>query len=662
MRNLCLLLTLFICSVTYGQIDNLDCIQKFNTVKKVQIVNKTDLQDHYNALDSMISVCNVEDSIWINAVINKAILLKDTLVKQDFIWSYYVYLYRAERNIDALTLATKLIDYSEQNNLPLSGDYYIEAGLKHIQIEHDYAQSLNLYEKALKAYTRDKSENLVYALANFAQLYQSIEDMDNALIYNEKAYEASLQMEADYIKYYNTSSTLVSIAQIYEFKKENNKANKYYKHAITDALKQNNHNLTLSNYGEYIRFLTEVNKLDSVQKYVSESESFIKLINRSNFKKEDLHLYLLNISKYGIASNNLRYISHPDTILNADLSITAEEDGYKYAITYFTNRNEPIKALNYSQSLNELYQKETDLQRKSTLELLFEKQKSAQLLEENYNLSESTATRKLFNYILSILLVLGVFFLLLGYFSNQKTKKLNADIENKNKKITEQFNELERISYVMTHDLKEPVKTIQSFSNLIDKNHKPDMSTIGQEYFNVIKNTSNGMLKSIETLHNYLLIGRKFELKSVDLQKTLDLAKQNLAATIIEKKAAITNDPLPIIRCEEEQITKLFQTLISNAMKYSKPNILPEIHLSFAETEQSYNFALQDNGIGISQDNIKEIFVLFKRLHTQSDIEGSGIGLANANKIIQMHKGKIWVDSKVNEGSTFYFTITKKWK
>ena len=144
----------------------------------------------------------------------------------------------------------------------------------------------------------------------------------------------------------------------------------------------------------------------------------------------------------------------------------------------------------------------------------------------------------------------------------------------------------------------------------------------------------------------------------VNLEKVLDNALINLLVPTEEKDVIINSDPLPTVNGDEKLLTMLFQNLIGNAIKYNdkKP---PKIHISAKEENNQYVISIKDNGIGIKQEHLDRIFTIFQRLHAKDEYDGTGIGLAIAQKIIHQHHGEIWVESEPCEGTTFYFTIPK---
>ena len=135
--------------------------------------------------------------------------------------------------------------------------------------------------------------------------------------------------------------------------------------------------------------------------------------------------------------------------------------------------------------------------------------------------------------------------------------------------------------------------------------------------------------------------------------------KEDLSIKIKESDAKVTWKNLPIVNCYQTFIRILFQNLISNAIKFSAKNTIPQVKISCVERELDWMFKIEDNGLGIDSKYFDEIFFIFKRLHNENEYPGDGIGLAHCKKIITIHNGNIWVESTLKKGSTFYFTISK---
>ena len=229
-------------------------------------------------------------------------------------------------------------------------------------------------------------------------------------------------------------------------------------------------------------------------------------------------------------------------------------------------------------------------------------------------------------------------------------EQANKDLERKNV-------ELEQFAYIASHDLQEPLRTTSSFVALLQKQYQGKFDEKADKYFTFISDASERMKVLIKNLLDYSRIGNKKELEEVDCNKILNEVLADLGTSISEANANIQYTPLPVINGYPTEMKQLFQNLITNGMKFRKKGTTPEIKISVQKIEGFWQFAFQDNGIGIDHKHNEKIFVIFQRLHTRNDYEGTGIGLSHCKKIVELHKGKIWVDSVSGEGSIFNFTI-----
>lgn len=220
--------------------------------------------------------------------------------------------------------------------------------------------------------------------------------------------------------------------------------------------------------------------------------------------------------------------------------------------------------------------------------------------------------------------------------------------------------ELQQFSYVISHDLQEPLRTITSFIQLLEMRYKGRFDNDADEFIEYIVEASKRMKQMILDLLEYSKVMTKGkEFTPIDVEEVLDRTIFNLKSAIEECSAEITHDPLPTVMADPKQLIQVFQNLISNAIKFRKPEELPRIHISAWKDEEwnEYVFSVSDNGIGMSSEYAERIFVIFQRLHTRDEYNGTGIGLAICKRIMERHEGHIWVESELGKGSTFYFTI-----
>jgi light-regulated signal transduction histidine kinase (bacteriophytochrome) len=236
--------------------------------------------------------------------------------------------------------------------------------------------------------------------------------------------------------------------------------------------------------------------------------------------------------------------------------------------------------------------------------------------------------------------------------AREDANRANEELESKNK-------ELEQFVYIASHDLREPLRTTSSFVELFQKQYHGKLDEKADKYLSYISQASDRMKTLINDLLDYSRIGSKKELEQVDFNVMLEGVLSDLGIAVREAGAEISTDKLPVINVYATSIKQLFQNLIANGIKFRKNDVIPKIKIAAQKCKGFWHFSFTDNGIGIDEKHNERIFLIFQRLHNRSEYEGSGIGLAHCKKIVEMHGGKIWVESKPGEGSVFHFTILK---
>ncbi len=239
-----------------------------------------------------------------------------------------------------------------------------------------------------------------------------------------------------------------------------------------------------------------------------------------------------------------------------------------------------------------------------------------------------------------------------------------VDVEKRKKAENEMRilnQELERFAYLASHDLKEPLRTITSVTERLKEKHGPALDKNANQYIEFIEQASNRMQKVTSGLLIHSEIGRKIQkYHPINANKLVKEAVADLATNIAENNAAFIIKRLPKIMGDQNQLSMLFQNLISNSLKYRKKTVNPIIEIGYENKGKYWEFFVKDNGIGIAKAHQEKIFEVFTRLHNKKDYAGLGIGLASCKRIIENHQGKIWVASKAKKGTTVYFTIPKK--
>jgi PAS domain S-box-containing protein len=240
-----------------------------------------------------------------------------------------------------------------------------------------------------------------------------------------------------------------------------------------------------------------------------------------------------------------------------------------------------------------------------------------------------------------------------------KRKRAENELQRTLDELRHSNAELEQFAYVASHDLQEPLRGIAGLVQLLQHRYQGQLDSRADEYIDHIVDGTQRMQTLINDLLAYSRIGRRGEpLQPTDVEVALKAALENLNAAILELGASITNESLPTVRADPTQLIQLFQNLIGNALKFKSESV-PQIHVGVSDAGAFWQFSVQDNGIGIEPQYFERIFQVFQRLHTRREYKGTGIGLAICKKIIERHGGRIWVESEMGRGSTFYFTLPK---
>lgn len=235
---------------------------------------------------------------------------------------------------------------------------------------------------------------------------------------------------------------------------------------------------------------------------------------------------------------------------------------------------------------------------------------------------------------------------------------------NKQEKQIEQIKsinkELEQFVYVASHDLQEPLRTVNSYIGLIKELYISQLDSNAIKYMTHVEEASLRMKNLIKDLLDYSKIGKEKTVTSVDLKQIIEEILTDHELIIKDTNATVVYDEMPTIFGLKVELKQLFQNLINNGLKFRKENTAPRIEISVEEQSEYWLFSVKDNGIGMDQKYFERVFIIFQRLHNKNDYQGTGIGLSICKKIVDMHKGKIWIESELEQGSTFYFTIPKK--
>lgn len=219
--------------------------------------------------------------------------------------------------------------------------------------------------------------------------------------------------------------------------------------------------------------------------------------------------------------------------------------------------------------------------------------------------------------------------------------------------------ELEQFAYVVSHDLRQPLRSVASFLTLLERHLDGALDEDACEFLDFARSGAQRMDRLIVDLLEYSRIGRKVRpMEPVALGDVTDEAMLNLGAALAESQAQVTVDtPLPTVTADRVELVRLLQNLIGNAIKYRAAGRPATVRVTAAEEAESWRISVADNGIGIAPEHQERIFGIFQRLHGRDEYEGTGIGLAVCRKIAEHHRGRIWVESEPDRGSTFHVTL-----
>jgi len=218
--------------------------------------------------------------------------------------------------------------------------------------------------------------------------------------------------------------------------------------------------------------------------------------------------------------------------------------------------------------------------------------------------------------------------------------------------------ELEQFGYIVSHDLQEPLRAVTGFLQLLETRCGEELTPKAREYIGFATDGAKRMSQLIRDLLEYSRVQtRRREPTAIDMKAIFDRAVANCSASIEAAQASVTCSELPTVVADHTQLLQLLQNLIANAVKFRRPDVNPAIHLTATMDDGHWAFRVSDNGIGIPQDQVDKVFELFHRLHSREKYQGTGIGLAICKKIVERHGGRMWVESRLGEGSTFCFTL-----
>lgn len=244
--------------------------------------------------------------------------------------------------------------------------------------------------------------------------------------------------------------------------------------------------------------------------------------------------------------------------------------------------------------------------------------------------------------------------------ANKRLEDLTKALALSNEKLKTSNERLAEFAYIASHDLQEPLRMITNFLQLLKKRYQHKLDEEADEFINFAVNGAERLRTLINDLLMYSRVdsqGKPF--KPTQLEHVLKWVLSNIEDRIQDLGVRLSYGPLPEVLGDEIQLGQVFQNLIQNSLRYRSPKRSLEIQIGVVDNNTHWNFFVKDNGIGINPEFHQRIFRIFQRLHAQRDSQGTGIGLAVCQRIVERHNGKIWVESEEDKGATFYFSLPK---
>lgn len=249
-------------------------------------------------------------------------------------------------------------------------------------------------------------------------------------------------------------------------------------------------------------------------------------------------------------------------------------------------------------------------------------------------------------------LITKVEFFIEKYHTTKQLKRALKEVQRANE-------ELKDFIYLTSHDLQEPMLTVISFLQLLEEENGAKLDNSGKEYLDYCNIAAARMKEMITCLLEYLRIGQEVATEEVNLNDLVIDVVGELQGAIKNNNAKVNFSNLPTLKANKVEVKHLMQNLISNAIKFKKPGTEPLIQINAFDTENSWEFEVSDNGIGIEEKHKDKIFQMFKQLHNRGEYEGIGVGLPMCKRIVEKYGGKISLDSEVDKGTTFKFNLIK---
>lgn len=526
---------------------------------------------------------------------------------------------------------------SIQDSIGVAKSLYELGTLFHDQ--NNYVQAIDYYEKSVSLCQALKdSINILSGYNALGTNHRENKDLERALEYNQAALDLIPTISREILEKKNRLEPYaeMNMGSLLLAMKEYDRAKEHLDNSIR-IFKEIDYSPGLASaYLDYGNLLEELGTQQEAIDVFKEGLAIAQSMNATNREAEFHHALAIGYQRIDRIEDAYPHLSQyatlKDRIVNQEQQKRMDQAQFKYELE---KQGREIGLLNQELEL---------LQRKEAIDRRFRQ-----------------------FYIASFALVALLLALFIYWYRLQREH--NSVLQEKNDKINQQNDmlqhlnaELKQFAYIASHDMREPLRSIGAFSSLLQRRQGDKLDDSGKEYLGFIREAVDRMSALLTDLLDYSKINSQQSTEWIDMKSIIQTVKSNLnhQLTTAEGEIVVERKGIPYLDAVPTQMMQLFQNLISNSLKFRKPDVKPVVELAGFAHDGGHVITIKDNGIGIDPKYKEKVFGMFSRLNNKEKFEGTGIGLATCKKIVQQHGGKIWVESEEGQGSTFFIWMPKK--